>query len=99
MPIMLILILNTIVCIIGALGGAFLSIGSIISIANMQVPWAVVLLWMTLLVPVMFVVSGIGGWVLFALRATQWLGWIIALPWGFAVLFVLAMLATFQFLA
>ncbi len=98
-PIILVLILNTIFCIIGTLGGVFLASGSIISIANMQVSWAVVLLWMAILVPVMFVVSGIGGWVLFALRATQWLGWMIGLPWGFAVLFVLAMLATFWVLA
>lgn len=57
-----ILWVNTVVSLIGVGLGAFLAVGSVISIANMQVSWAGLLLIMACGVPITFVISGIGAW-------------------------------------
>ncbi|MBW4539702.1 MAG: hypothetical protein KME43_11250 [Myxacorys chilensis ATA2-1-KO14] len=48
-----------------------------------------------LLVPVAFVVSGIGVWLADAQGATQVAIGLVALPWLYAVVFVILMLASF----
>ncbi|MEN9937025.1 MAG: hypothetical protein RLZZ387_3604 [Chloroflexota bacterium] len=92
----LILIINTVVCVVGVLAGVMLASGSIISIANMQVPWAPALLGAALLVPVMFAVSAIGAWVAYSLGLSQVAIGLVALPWVYGVVFVLAMLVSFK---
>ena len=56
------LIINSIVCVVGVIVGVLFAGASIISIANMTVPWSGALLVAAILVPVAFVVSGIGAW-------------------------------------
>jgi len=51
------LITNSVVCLVGVIGGALFAGGSIISIANMTVPWTGALIVAALLLPVMFAVS------------------------------------------
>lgn len=92
---MRLLIINSIVCIIGTLLGLPIAAGSIISIANMTVPWREWLLVAALLVPVMFVVSGIGVWLANSQGATQVVIGLVALPWLYVVAFVIAMLLSF----
>jgi len=88
------LIINSIVCVLGTLAGLLFAGGSIISIANMDVPWRGLLLVAALLVPVSFVVSGVGAWL--ARGSTQITVGLIALPWLYGVLFVLLMLKSFK---
>lgn len=97
---MLLLIINTLISIAGVVGGMFLATGSVISIANMStISWAGYLLMMAFGVPVMFGISGVGGWI------AHWMGWgnaiigLVALPWVFLALFIVAMLLTFSYLS
>jgi hypothetical protein len=90
------LIINSIVCVLGAGGGLLFAGGSIISIANMTVPWRGALLVAALLVPVAFVVSGIGAWLAYRQGSSQVTIGLVALPWIYAVVFVLAMLVSFK---
>ena len=55
-------IINSIVCIVGTVIGVLFAGASLISIANMNVSWVGFLIVAALLVPIMFVVSGIGLW-------------------------------------
>ncbi|KAB8142971.1 hypothetical protein F8S13_12075 [Chloroflexia bacterium SDU3-3] len=91
-----ILIGHTILCILGVLGSFFLTTGSVISIANMQVPWAPALLVAALGVPVVFVGAGILAWVANSLWGQALTIGVIAFPWIYLALFVLAMLVTFR---
>jgi hypothetical protein len=87
------LIINSIVCVIGAIGGLLFAGASIISIANMTVPWNGALIVAALLVPVAFVVSGIGAWL--ASTTPVMIG-LIALPWAYGIVFVICMLVSFK---
>lgn len=49
-----------------------------------------------LLVPVAFVVSGVGAWLADARGATQLAVGLIALPWAYGLAFVAAMLVSFK---
>jgi hypothetical protein len=91
----LIVVINAIVCVVGSVLGLLFAGASIISIANMTVPWRGWLLVAALLVPVAFVVSGIGVWLADAQGATQVAIGLVALPWLYAVVFVILMLASF----
>jgi hypothetical protein len=66
---------------------------SIISIANMKVPWTGALIVAALLVPVMFMVSGVGVWL--AGSAPFAIG-LMVLPWAYGLAFVIAMVVSFQ---
>ena len=90
------LIINTVVCVAGVVLGLVFAMGSIISIANINVPWASWLLIAALLVPVMFLVSGVGAWVANARGISQIVIGLIALPWLYVTTFVLCMLASFK---
>ena len=90
------LIINSIVCAVGAIVGAMLAIASMISIANMEVPWAGALLVAAILVPVIFVVSGIGAWVANAYGSSSIAIGLIVLPWIFGAIFVMTMLMSFK---
>ncbi|HEX8834562.1 MAG TPA: hypothetical protein VF719_10200 [Abditibacteriaceae bacterium] len=90
------LIINSVVCVLGALGGLLFAGASIISIANMKVPWTGALVVAALLVPLAFVLSGIGAWVANARGASQLVAVLIAMPWLYGVAFVLVMLVSFR---
>jgi len=90
------LIINSIVCVVGVIVGVLFAGASIISIANMTVPWSGALLVAALLVPVMFVVSGIGAWLADGRGAPQVAIGLIVLPWAYGAIFVLAMLMSFK---
>ena len=51
--------INTVVSVLGVLVGAFLAMGSVISIANMQISWSGALLVSAMLVPVAFAIPGL----------------------------------------
>ena len=87
------MIINTIVCIIGTIVGVLFAGASIISIANMSVPWRGALIVAALLVPVMFVVSGIGAWLA---SSPQLFYGMVALPWVYGVIFMICMLVSFK---
>lgn len=87
------LIINSLVCVAGAIAGTMFAGASIISIANMQVPWRGALLVGAFLVPLTFVISGIGAW--FTPSHTITLG-LYALPWAYGLLFVASMLLSFK---
>lgn len=87
------LIINSVVCVIGAIAGALFAVASLISIANMKVPWAGALIVAALLVPVAFVISGIGAWLA---GSSQLAIGLIALPWVYGAVFVVAMLVSFK---
>lgn len=93
---MQLLIINSIVCVIGVLGGIMFAGASIISIANMTVPWSGALVVAALLVPVTFVVSGVGAWIAVAYGITQLAIGLVALPWIYGLIFVLMMLISFK---
>lgn len=89
-------IINGLVCIAGTLLGVLFAGASIISIANMKVPWVGSLLVAALLVPVMFVVSGVGVAIAYE-RASQLVVFgLVALPWLYGAGFVLLMLRAFD---
>ena len=90
------IIINSVVCVLGAIAGGFFAIGSIISIANLQVAWANWLLVAALLVPVAFVVSGVGAWLASSQGSAQLTIALIALPWVYGLAFVGAMLVSFK---
>lgn len=90
------LIINSVVCVVGTIVGVLFAGASIISIANMTVPWRGLLIVAALLIPLMFVVSGIGTWLADGRGSTQVAIGLIALPWVYGVLFVLAMLVSFK---
>jgi hypothetical protein len=90
------LIINSIVCVVGAVVGVLFAGASIISIANMTVPWTGALIVAALLVPVAFVVSGIGAWVANGRGSSQVAIGLIALPWIYGVVFVIVMLMSFK---
>ena len=91
--------INTVVSVLGILLGIFVASGSTISIANMQVSWAAGLLVAAFGVPVAFAVSGVGAWAVYLLGAPQLVGYLVAMPWVYLALFVVAMLVTFSFLS
>lgn len=93
---MAILWVNTVICILGILLGIFFASSSIMSIANMPVAWAGALLVAAILVPVMFLVSGLGTWGVYAFNHPEWINYLIGLPWVYLLLFVAAMLMTFK---
>ena len=90
------LIINSIVCVVGAIVGVLFAGASIISIANMTVPWRGLLVVAALLVPVAFVVSGIGAWLAYNQGAGQVAIGLVAMPWLYAVIFVLLMIVSFR---
>lgn len=90
------LIINSIVCVLGTLGGLLFALGSIISIANMDVPWSGALIVAALLVPFMFVVSGVGAWPASARGYSQLAIGLMALPWIYCAVFVIALLFSFK---
>ena len=90
------LIINSIVCVVGTIVGVLFAGASIISIANMTVPWRGALLVAALLVPIAFVVSGIGAWLAYGQGSTQVAIGLIAMPWVYGVVFVLLMLVSFK---
>jgi hypothetical protein len=90
------LIINSIVCVVGTVVGLLFAGASIISIANMTVPWTGALIVAALLVPVAFVVSGIGAWVANGRGSSQVAIGLIALPWIYGVVFVIVMLMSFK---
>jgi len=90
------LIINSIVCAVGAVVGLLFAGGSIVSIANMTVPWAQWLLLAAIMVPVMFVVSGVGTWLAYTWGFSQLVIGLIALPWLYGVVFIILMLVSFK---
>jgi hypothetical protein len=90
------LIINSIVCVVGTIVGVLFAGASIISIANMTVPWRGALIVAALLVPVMFVVAGIGAWVANGRGSSQATIGLIAMPWIYGVVFVIVMLVSFK---
>ena len=90
------LIINSVVCVVGAIVGVLFAGGSIISIANMKVPWVGALIVAAVLVPVAFLVSGIGAWVANGLGSSQVAIGLIAMPWIYGVIFVIFMLVSFK---
>lgn len=90
------LIINSIVCVVGVVAGVLFAGASIISIANMTVPWRGALLVAAALVPVAFAVSGIGAWLAYAPDASQLAIGLIAFPWAYGALFVIFMLVSFK---
>ena len=93
---LVLVIINTIVCVVGTLAGVVVASGSVISIADMNVPWAIWLLMAAFLIPVMFVVSGIGVWIAYFVNHTQSIIGVIVLPWVYSVVFVILMLLSFK---
>jgi hypothetical protein len=87
------LIINSIVCVVGSIVGVLFAGASIISIANMKVPWTGALIVAALLVPVAFVISGIGVWLVSSNAVVIGL---IALPWIYGLVFVGFMLVSFK---
>ena len=94
--VMTILWVNTAICILGVLLGIFFASGSVISIANMKVAWSGILLVAAILVPVMFAVSGIGAWLVYAFANPGWINYLVGLPWVYLSLFIVAMLLSFK---
>ena len=90
------LLINSIVCVVGTVVGLLFAGASIISIANMTVPWTGALIVAALLVPVAFVVSGIGAGVANGRGSSQVAIGLIALPWIYGVVFVIVMLMSFK---
>jgi hypothetical protein len=89
-------VINSIVCVAGAALGVLLAGASIISIANMKVAWVEVLLVAALLVPGMFVVSGIGVWLTYGQASPAVVMGLVALPWLYGAAFVILMLRSFE---
>ncbi|MBD2113817.1 MULTISPECIES: hypothetical protein [Cyanophyceae] len=88
-------IINSLVCVAGTVLGALFAVASIISIANMKVPWVNLLLVAALLVPVMFVVSGVGVAIAYGRSPQPVVFGLVALPWLYGTGFVLLMLKSF----
>ena len=90
------LIINSIVSVVGTVGGVLFAGASIISIANMTVPWRGLLLVAAMLIPVMFLVSGIGLWLAYNRASLPFIIGLVGLPWIYGIVFVLVMLASFK---
>lgn len=88
-------IVNGLVCVAGTLLGILFAGASIVSIANMKVPWVGALLVTALLVPVMFVVSGVGVAIAYNHVPPGMIYGLVALPWLYGTGFVLLMLRSF----
>ncbi|KAM3096432.1 hypothetical protein ACKFKG_10795 [Phormidesmis sp. 146-35] len=91
--------INSIVSIVGTVVGVLFAGGSIISIANMTnmtLAWRGWLVRFALLVPIAFVVSGVGVWLANAQGANQVAVGLVALPWLYAAGFVFLMVASFE---
>ena len=89
-------IINSVVCVVGTLAGVLFAGASIISIANMTVPWRVALLVAAMLIPVMFVVSGIGTWFAYGRASQPFTIGLVALPWVYGLVFVVVMYFSFD---
>jgi hypothetical protein len=89
-------VINGIVCVLGAVIGLLFAGASIISIANMKVPWSGLLVVAALLIPVMFVVSGIGTWLIYGRASLPIVISFVTLPWLYGTVFVLLMLISFD---
>jgi hypothetical protein len=81
---------------VGTILGILFAGGSIISIANMTVPWSNILLVTALLVPATFMVSGIGAWLFVGWGFPQIAIGLIAFPWLYIVVFSALMLVSFK---
>lgn len=90
------LMINSVVCVLGAAGGLKFAIGSILTLIDTNVRWRGPLVVAALLMPVLFVVSGIGAWLAYSRAANQLAIGLVVLPWAYGVLFVLAMLASIK---
>ncbi|MBD2108683.1 hypothetical protein [Nodosilinea sp. FACHB-13] len=88
-------IINSLVCVVATVLGALFAVASIISVANMKVPWVDLLLVAALLVPVMFVVSGVGVAIAYGRSPQPIIFGLVALPWLYGTGFVLLMLKSF----
>lgn len=93
---MTLLLINTIICVIGILAGVLFAGASLISIANMTVPWRGFLLVAALLIPIMFLVSGVGTWLAYDRVSFSIVISLVALPWLYGGAFVLLMLGSFR---
>ena len=89
-------IINSIVCIVGTVIGVLFAGASLISIANMNVSWVGFLIVAALLVPIMFVVSGIGLWLAYDRASLSIIIGLVSLPWLYGVGFVLFILISFD---
>jgi hypothetical protein len=89
-------IINTIVAVLGTIAGSFFAVASVISIANMTVPWRGPLLVAALLVPAAFMLSGIGAWLAHGRSNAPVTIGFVALPWVYGAAFVLVMLLSFK---
>jgi len=90
------IIINSIVSVIGAILGAFVAAGSVVSIANMKVPWVGKLTVAAVLIPAIFLVSGLGAWLANEYGAREVAIGLIALPWGYVLCFGVVMLVSFR---
>ena len=93
---MTILWINTLLCILGTALGVFFASGSIISIANLKVTWSGILLVAAILVPVMFVISGVGAWLSYAFDKMNFVWYLVSLPWTYLAVFIVAMFLSFK---
>lgn len=91
--------INTVISILGIPLGIFIASGSAISIANMQVPWATSLMIAAFGIPLAFGISGIGAWLVHLFGAPQLIPYLAIMPWAYLVLFIVAMVLTFNFLS
>ena len=93
---MWVVILNTLVSIAGAMLGSVIASASVVGITNLSrpVPWGTALLVAAYGISVLFIVSGIGAWVMYWLESARWVRYLIALPWVYLILFISALLYT-----
>ena len=90
------LIINSVVCLLGVILGAFFALMSVISIANMHGWAADALIIAALLIPVMFFISGFGLWMVNHRQFNATAVGLILLPWVYGSLFVIAMLVSLR---
>lgn len=88
----------TLISVLGVAAGAFLAIGSVISIANMKVSWAGTLLLAALGVPLAFGIAGIGAWWMYFAEAGRFFTYLVFFPWVYLVAFIAAMVISFRFI-
>jgi hypothetical protein len=89
------LVINSIVCVIGTVLGLIFAGGSIVSIANMNVPWSGILLIIAVLLPLTFVLSGVGAWIVLGWGFSQVAIGLIAFPWLYVISFSILMINSF----
>ena len=90
------LVIHSILCVLGLLGGGMLTVASVISIANMKVPWVTALLVAAVLLPVMFLASGLGAWMAYHGHCFRLTLALVAWPWVYTAGFVTAMWFSFD---